>query len=66
MIIDKQSDLLSNSIKDMEFLLSSKASLFLNGKLESFEIEMLNLYDESFAKDIDVFFFQSVDGQYIF
>ncbi|PLX68083.1 MAG: hypothetical protein C0603_08195 [Denitrovibrio sp.] len=66
MIIGKQSSLLSNSIKDMGFLLSSKASLYLNGNIDAFENAMLALYDESFAKDIDVFFFQSANGKYVF
>jgi diguanylate cyclase (GGDEF)-like protein/PAS domain S-box-containing protein len=66
MILEQKADILHNIIHDMEFLFSSKLSSYIDGDIEKFETEITKLYDDSFAQDVDVFFFQSVDGKYIF
>jgi len=66
MILEKRSALLTNSIEDMEFLLSTKAELFLKEEVTEFENKLLELFDESFAKHLDIFFFRSIDGEYTF
>jgi len=66
MILNKKASLLSNSIEEMEFLFASRADTFLKGDTKKFENDMLKLYDDSFAKYIDIFFFRSVDGKYLF
>lgn len=66
MIIEKRSDILQNIIYDMEFVFSKQIETYLNGDIEKFENNITKLYDESFAKDVDVFFFQSADGKYVF
>lgn len=66
MILEKKSALLTNTIQDLEYLFASKADNYLNGNVRQFEKDMLKIYDDSLAKYIDVFFFRSVDGKYVF
>lgn len=66
MIMETKSAALSNTIEDIEYHLSSMSDLFLSGDRQGFEDRLLTLYDESFAKYVDIFFFRSVDGKYIF
>ena len=66
MVLDKRAAILKNSNHDIEFLFSSKADTYLSGDIETFEKEIIALYDSSFANDVDVFFFESAKGDYIF
>ncbi|PLX70758.1 MAG: hypothetical protein C0602_04445 [Denitrovibrio sp.] len=66
MILEKKAAILANAVHDMQYIFSQKTDLLLNGDINSFESEVLNLYDKSFADNIDIFFFRSVDGNYLF
>jgi diguanylate cyclase (GGDEF)-like protein/PAS domain S-box-containing protein len=66
MILGRQSSILSNSINDIEYFLVSASETYLAGNIQAFEKEILKTYDNSFAKDVDIFFFVSADGKYIY
>jgi len=66
MVLEKKSAILQNVIHDMDYIFSDKIEAFLQNDIATFEHEVIKLYDNSFAKDADVFFFQSADGKYIF
>lgn len=66
MILEKKSAILTNTIGELEYFFSSQVDLYLKGNTKEFEQNILKVYDKSFAKSIDIFFFQSADGKYVF
>ncbi|WP_052293544.1 EAL domain-containing protein [Denitrovibrio acetiphilus] len=66
MILDKKSAILTNTIDDIEYVFADVVRAYTQGDIETFEAEIMEIYDHSFAKDIDIFFFQSADGKYLF